>query len=97
MFLIRHDKEGKTPAVTAVIYNADPDQAGTHDIWTDQALPLTEDIPGMVARLHIRLENKTLFYNYSKPKTWEDYIAELQQQQQIMKAAMDDLIMGGAL
>ncbi|MDM5279414.1 hypothetical protein QUF95_18620 [Paenibacillus silvae] len=95
MFLIRHNREGNTPEVTAIIYNADPEQAETYDIWTDQAIPPTEDIPGMVAKLHIQLDSKILFYNYSKPKTWEDNITELQQQQQVMKVAIDDLILGG--
>lgn len=51
----------------------------------------------MNAQLHIRLEDNSLFYNYTKPMSLQDYMGELRQQQQIMKAAMDDLIMGGAL
>ncbi|MCM3174464.1 hypothetical protein [Paenibacillus sp. MER 99-2] len=97
MILVKHTGEGSTPVVTALIYNADPDQATTHDIWIDKQVPVSEDIPGMTAQLHIRLEDNALFYNYSKPMTWQDYIAELRKQQEVIKAAMDDLIMGGGL
>ncbi|MET1173762.1 hypothetical protein [Paenibacillus amylolyticus] len=97
MILVKHNAEGNTPVVTALVYNADSDQASPQDIWVDQPVPVSEDIPGMNAQLHIRLEDNSLFYNYTKPMSLQDYMGELRQQQQIMKEAMDDLIMGGAL
>ncbi|OPG98611.1 hypothetical protein B2I21_09730 [Chryseobacterium mucoviscidosis] len=97
MLLITYKPGQNTAEVESITHNPVPGVNENNSYTTDQALPIPENIPGMIPILYTKVDTKTLYYNYIKPETIESLISQLQEQQAVIKAAMDDLIMGGAL
>ncbi|CAH1203922.1 hypothetical protein [Paenibacillus sp. JJ-223] len=96
MILIKH-APAKDQAMVLSITHAPTASAGENEILTDNNIPVVDEIPGMTPILFINLESKELYFNYIKQQTVEDTLNDLQDQQTIIKKAMDDMIIGGAL
>lgn len=97
MFLITYKPGKNATEVDSITQNPVPEDIVPNSYVTDQAIPIPNDIPGMIPILYTKVDDKTLYYNYIKPETIDSLISQLQEQQAVIKAAMDDLIMGGAL
>nr|WP_145402949.1 hypothetical protein [Paenibacillus xylanexedens] len=97
MKVIRHDGGKPHALVLSIEHNPTDYEQNNTTIRTDVMIPLPEPIPGMDATLMIDTDTNTLFYNYTRPEVLEDRVAKIAIQQDVIKTAIDDLIMGGAL
>ncbi|MET3828650.1 hypothetical protein ABIC86_000110 [Paenibacillus sp. DS2363] len=94
---ITHDGVSPNALVLSIEHNIVNQEPIPNTFITDQSIPQIDDVPGMQPTLYVKLNTQELFFNYSRPETLQDQVQRLQNQQSIMKNAMDDLIMGGAL
>ncbi|WP_315370866.1 hypothetical protein [Paenibacillus xylanexedens] len=97
MLLITYKPGQNATEVNSITDNPGPEETVPNSYVTDQAIPIPNDIPGMIPILYTKVDTKTLYYNYIKPETIDSLISQLQEQQAVIKAAMDDLIIGGVL
>nr|WP_145404226.1 hypothetical protein [Paenibacillus xylanexedens] len=97
MKIIKHDGGKPHALVLSIEHNPTDYELNSTTIRTDMNIPLPEPIPGMDATLMIDTNTNALFYNYTRPEVLEDRVAKIATQQDVIKTAIDDLIMGGVL
>ncbi|MGO4730837.1 hypothetical protein [Paenibacillus sp. 2KB_22] len=97
MKIINHDGNKPNALVLSIEHNPTNYVLTEKMILTDIDVPLPEPIPWMEATLYINTETNVMFYNYARPETLSELVSRMASQQNVMKSAIDDLIMGGVL
>jgi len=79
--------------VYALISNNYPEQEVENGMYTESELPELKIIPNLDACLRIRLDTGELYYDYVARDTFENKVADLQQENAELKQAVAELTM----